>query len=299
MTSKPTEQSGDSIPDLTNLTLTESSDKSGGPSSGAGGPSGNAPGDQSPPQPEYVGPSAGLYTGDELSQHVTAFVQWAAYLSHPPNAVKLYVCSPFFHVKDDKDKAELENPTAKKYDGKKVKLTIMQELMNIILAAENLTTVFYTRLEVDIRTKDDYTIKNELIDSLLPDQKVEFCKKFQNGNIKVWEAVYPQYFHCKWLAIEQGEKVDLLVTSANLTSHHLYKANDPRSHYFFGKVAESLKNRYYDASVQRNPFKQYLLFKQVDYAEYKDIKKSEFDQDFLHPMKSFFFWRSPRLCIFF
>jgi len=268
----------DKLTDEFNKLSTKSSDERGDASS-----SGSAPGGESTLQSgEYGKPIAALYTGDELLKHVAKFLKNASNLAEGSNDVKLYVCSPFYIAE---------------YYEKKVKVkdaTIMQKLMEIILAAENLTTVFYTRLKVDIRTKNDYTIKNELIDSLLSEQKDKFLKKLQSGKIKVWETVYPQYFHCKWLAIEQDRKVELLVTSANLTKQHLYDADDQEPHNFYENVAKSLEARYYDQSAQKNPFEQYLPFKQVDYAEYKNIKKSEFDQDFIRPMRNNCFWRSPR-----
>ncbi|KAF6033428.1 hypothetical protein EB796_008264 [Bugula neritina] len=132
-------------------------------------------------------PSAGLYTGDELLKHVTAFVKTAADLAKDSEDVKLYVCSPFY----DKD--------------------VMKELMKIILPAKNLTTVFYTRLKAGM---GNHLV--EVVRSLSNEDRETFIA----AKIEVFEVVPPQYFHCKWLAIDRGEKfdkVDLLVTSGNLT----------------------------------------------------------------------------------
>jgi len=210
--------------DFTGLSLTQSSDE-------GGDASGTTPGDLSLLQLKYVGPSEGLYTGDKLFVYVAKFLQWAANISNNSKGVTLYVCSPFY-AKDNNT-------------------SIMEKLMNKIIGAENLTIVFYTRY------KEDHDLV-KVFRSLSPEDK----EKFKAATIVVHESANPLYFHCKWLAIDKGEdaekdkRVELLVTTANLTNQHLHKT-----------------------PISKNDFHQ------VEFAEHKAIELQKFSDNFLKPME--------------
>jgi len=239
--------------------------------------------------PQYGEPIAALYTGDKLLKHVTAFVKKVEKITKDSNDVKLYVCSPFY---------------SREYQGR-YDASVIRELMKIILRPNNLTTVFYSRLKADRR--------NQLIDYLLTEHENTFREKLLTGKIEVWEAVPPDYFHCKWLAIDKGkkaksdERVELLVTSANLTSQHLYeeKPKDVKPEDVKPEDVKPEDVKPEDVKPEEADFKKFCkkrygdefklgdVFKQVDFAEHKFIGESKFSQDFREPIEDIC-WRIQR-----
>jgi len=190
--------------------------------------------------------------------------------------------------------------------------------MEIILGADKLSTVFYTRLKVE-----KHKLKNLFVNSLPSEHRSRFLERLENGKIKVLEAIPYQYFHCKWLAIENGgEDVKLLVTSANLTTSHLYEANDPNAgkpddtdskdlskkssddksrqdalanstkdketkKYDLKKSCKQLsKNQITSIKERHANFQSKYEYMQFDYAEYKVIHKLAFSLNFSDPFEN-------------
>jgi len=195
------------VKDKLSIESGEESNKSISSGDASGGPSSAASGDGLVHLTVYGNPSAGLYTGNELSKHVTAFVKRAADLAGRSCSVKLCVYSPFF------DEA------------------VIKDIMEKIIDAKNLSTVFMTRLvKVHRLIVSEYSRpQNQLVsvvDSLSPEHRERLLEKLESGKIKVCKIDSDQYFHCKWLNIEHDKEVQLLIASANLLIMPcLYEAN--------------------------------------------------------------------------
>jgi len=232
---------------------------SGSPSGGpiSGGPSGSASGGGLVHHTVYGNPSAGLYTGDELFKHVTAFVKRAADMAGRSCNVKLRVYSPFF------DEA------------------VMKDIMEKSLDAKNLSTVFITSLvkvpsivpdfhplKTTITVRSECRLQNQLVsvvDSLSPEHRERLLEKLESGKIKVYKIGSDQYFDCKWLNIEHDKEVQLLIASANLLIPHLNEANPQQ--------IEDILERYHGRSQEEL----------VEFAEYKKMNLEAFSQKFLDP----------------
>lgn len=139
-------------------------------------------------------PMLGLYDETENFKHVMKFIDDTVE-SASEKRIRLIITSPFI-------------------DEKTLKLLLSRVFDK---PTDNLRVVLYIRFEA-IRylqnSNDHSAIKAR-----------QLCK---TKHFEVKASGKPKYFHCKWLAAvgTESEKVDLLVTSANLTDSHLKEKRD-------------------------------------------------------------------------